>query len=49
MAGGVEFGDQPFGGVEIPGRLAADDFGDAAAEGVVLVAGAFLAVDVDPA
>jgi len=43
----VEFGDQSFVGVEGAGGVAVDGFGDASAEGVVAVGGAFLAVLAD--
>ncbi len=46
-SGGVQFGDQAFVGIEIPGGEAVDGFGDPSPEGVVLVAGLFLSVALD--
>ena len=40
----VEFGDQPFVGVEVVGGSAIDGLGDAPPKGVVAVGGPFLAV-----
>lgn len=49
VAGCVEFGQQAFGSVQIPGGLTGDGLGDPATKGVVLIAGVLLVVDIDPA